>query len=188
MSKFFTSQTFTKHFNAVLKVSFYQTWTICLRLVERILHQTRPAHGRLLPTAWDSPLNVFWRHAITILILHGGDGFLLMVAWWNVSEEEYLIVTKLTKTAICHTLDILTDLSGSTTLLSTDRGQCCFTFSAVIGTEFTDWSTTGRTMFRWSENALNDALHFSLNSSKIFVVHSLFKAANVAYYYFLLYK
>ena len=29
------------------------------------------------------------------------------------------------------------------TLLSTDRGQCCLTFSALVGTEPIDWCNTG---------------------------------------------
>ena len=98
----------------------------------------------LLATVWETLLRVIRRHAITIWILHGGDGSPALVARRPESEVEHLTVQhSLTRTRRRHTLGPFADQSRGVTLPSTDQGQCCFTFGVLLGTELSDWSTPG---------------------------------------------
>ena len=59
----------------------------------------------LLATVWETLLRVIRRHAITIWILHGGDGSPALVARRPAREVEHLTVQhSLTRTRRRHTL------------------------------------------------------------------------------------
>ena len=89
----------------------------------------------LLATVWETLLRVIRRHAITIWILHGGDGTPALVARRPPREVEHLTVQdSLTRTRRHHSLGPFANQSRGVTLPSTDRGQCCSAGNRALAT------------------------------------------------------
>ena len=84
---------------------------------------------------WEWHLKLNRRYAITILVLHHWDGFPVLITLLALNVE-HLMVAKNNQvhSACCQILGPFTDESTCLSVLNTNSGQSCFTFSILMTT------------------------------------------------------
>ena len=89
------------------------------------------------------PLRVVWTHVITFLILNGGDGFPILVAWCSVPEVKHLTVAKKNEDLTLSHPYLPMYIQKPTPSQVLKEDNAVYFLAVLMGTKLTDWSRPG---------------------------------------------